>query len=613
MRMPTLSRSSRLSLLGSACSSLSIALTIVAGCSGKIGDPPMDVGTGGAGGHDSSRSNTGGSGAGTSGGSDSSTGGGGGTGGGGSSTGGSGGAAVVEPMECKGKVVPGRSPLRRITTFEYNNTLRDVLYDASKPGQFLPSEVAANMRDLFHNNADSQPTSSSLVKGYSDAAADAASRATAPEVIGKLDSCAAAAATATEACARKIIESLTSRAFRRAASAAEVDELLALYKAYATSGFASGIATVIEAILQSPDFLYRLEWGVNDAAHPDVKRPSGDEMATRLSYTLWGTAPDDALRMAAKRGELDTPAGVRARATAMLEDPRSHEVVRFFFDKLLPIESLSDLARDDYPTFSPLIGAYMHEETQQFLEYEIFNNPQGGTWKSILTAPYTFLNGPLATFYGVSGVTGTAFVRAPIDTTKRKGLLLQGGVMTGTITSNESNPVLRGSFIVNKILCRPTALPENPEILAKAKIPAVNGKTARERFSAHSQDKVCHQCHQILDPVGFALENFDAVGLWRDQDNGITIDASGALPGIGGKFDNAVGMIDEIAEADETHACFVSHWLNFASGRLIDADDEPCVAARMKIAFKESGYNVKRLLLELTQSDAFLYMPAEKE
>ena len=608
MRMPAVSQPPQLRLLRGVRWSLPIALAIMTGCAGQIGGKPMDgdPGSAGSSGTSSTGPGTGGSNT-TSGGT------------GGSGTGGSGTTDPTDPFAvpatCTGQIVPGRSPIRRITRFEYSNTVRDVLYDTTKPGSLLPSEVLASTYDLFANNADSQAVSSSLVESYSDTAAAVATRATAPAVLSKLSSCAGATTTANDTCARTLIEGVAKRAYRRAVTSAEVDDLFALYKTYSTGGFAGGIATAIEAILQAPDFLYRIEWGAQVPSHTDVLRPTGEEMATRLSYALWGTAPDDALLTAAKAGELDTPDGVKAHATTMVEDPRARDVVRYFFDKLLPIETLTDLARDAtlYPTFSPLIGSYMHEETQQFLANEIFNNK--GTWKSILTAPYSYVNEPLAKYYGISGVTGMTYQKVNLpDLTKRKGLLLQGGVMTGTITTNQSNPVLRGSFVVNKLLCRHISLPTDPTILAKVKIPEVDGTTARERFSSHSKDPVCRTCHQNLDPVGFGLENFDAVGLWRDQDTGHTIDASGTIPGIEGAFKNASEMVNRIADSTEAYGCFASHWLDFAYGRLLDGDDkDACVTARTRAAFRDSGYNVKQLLVQLTQTDGFLYMPAVKE
>src|SRR5260221_1141427 len=194
------------------------------------------------------------------------------------------------------------------------------------------------------------------------------------------------------------------------------------------------------------------------------KQLTGDEMATRLSYFLWGTLPDDTLRNAAKGGELATAPGVLTNATRMLDDQRSRPVVRFFFDNLFPLSILTGLDRSAtmFPAFSQVIAGYMRDETQTFLEYQIFQVP-GSSWQQAFIADYTFVNGPLAMFYGITGVQnnnaitnvmGNGFVKVPIDTSKRLGFLLQAGMMTGTITTNKSNPVLRGSFIVNKLLCR---------------------------------------------------------------------------------------------------------------------------------------------------------------
>jgi hypothetical protein len=293
----------------------------------------------------------------------------------------------------------------------------------------------------------------------------------------------------------------------------------------------------------------------------------------------------------------------------MIDDPRARPVVRFFFDNLLPLSGLSDAERDRtlFPKFSPAIGALLREETQRFLEYEIFEGP--GTWSAALTAPYTFVNGQLAAFYGLAGVQGDAFRQVPVDATQRLGLLTQAGIMLGTTHSNTTNPVTRGSFIVQKMLCRTIPLPTG-EILAKVKPPdPTSGKTARERFSAHRADPACGGCHSQMDPLGLPFENYDPIGLYREQENGVTIDASGGLPGSTETASGPLELVKQLAASDEAHACFASHWINFAYGRRIDTADE-CTRATVEAAFKKSGSNVKQLLVELTQTDAFLYLPA---
>lgn len=517
-------------------------------------------------------------------------------------------------VACGDGAAPGRAPLRRLTRFEYNHTLRDLLDDTTSPGDAFPSEEIGNG---FGNDADAQSVSSLLAEQYGVVGESVALRATAtPAALEKLAPCASTITATTDAateetCARTLIEKLAARAFRRDVASEEIDELLALRKKIrASATFAVSIASVLEAILQSPDFLYRIEWGTLDIA--GRRRPTGDEMATRLSYFLWGTHPDDALRSAAKSGELTSREGVLSHARRMLDDDRARPVIRFFFDNLLPVSGLSGLERDEtrYPTFSGSIGALMREETHQFLAYEIFEG--GGTWPSALTAPYTFVNGPLAEFYGIEGIEGDAFQKVSLDTTKRLGLLTQAGLVAGTIHSNETNPVVRGSFIVQKLMCTKIPLPSG-DILAQIKPPDPDsGKTARERYSAHADDPVCATCHQSMDPVGLVFENFDAVGLWRDTENGVTIDVSGSLPGTDGAVNGAVELVTKIAEAEATQTCFASNWMNFAYGRTLGEGDE-CTTEDIQTAFADSNYDVKALLLALTQTDAFLYLPKAED
>ncbi|WP_242515125.1 DUF1592 domain-containing protein [Sorangium cellulosum] len=511
-----------------------------------------------------------------------------------------------------GEVHPGRAPLRRLTRFEYNNTVRDLLGDTTQPGFSLPSEDLGNG---FGNDADTLSVSSLLAEQLGTVAEGIAQRATAtPEALAKLAPCAGDVDAASElACARTIVERLAPRAYRRPLADGEADELLALYTAGREGAtFAAGVATVIEALLQTPDFLYRIEWGSPDPARPELLRPTGDEMATRLSYLFWGTMPDEELRVAAQAGELSTKEGVRAHAERMLDDPKARPVLRFFFDNLLPISNLADLERDaeTFPTFSRSIGALLREETQRFLEHEIFE--ADGTWASILTAPYSFMNGPLAQFYGIPGVTGDEFRKVELDTTQRLGLLTQAGVMAGTTHSNMTNPVVRGSFVVQKLMCRTIPLPTGA-ILEQVKPPEpYTGDTARQRYSQHSKDPVCAGCHKFMDPIGFAFENYDAVGLFRTTENDVEIDASGSVPGTEGTVSGPIELVQKLAETEEAQSCFATRWTEYAYGLTLRSEDA-CTREAVTTAFKASGYNVKELLIELTQTDAFHYMDPRQE
>jgi hypothetical protein len=535
------------------------------------------------------------------------------------------GASPVEPIDpaqvpqcMPGASSIGRAPLRRLTRAEYNASVRDLLGDDSNPANGFPSEELGNG---FGNSADAQSVSSLLAEQYSAVAEAVARRATeSPERLARLHACAApspADAAAEDACARSLIGEIAARAYRRPLSPPELDELLAFHAAMrAGSDFAGGIAAVLEVVLQSPDFLYRIERGMPDPVRPGLLSLTGPEMATRLSYLFWGTLPDAELMDAAANGSLGSPAGVLNQATRMLEDPRARQVVRFFFDNLLPIGSLASLERDRtlFPSFAPAIGALMHEETQTFLEREIFED--GGSWPSALSAPYTYVNAQLADYYGIPGVTGEMFQKVALDPARRLGLLTQGGMLAGTTHSNTTSPVQRGAYVVRKLMCvdipLPTAELLGPEVFAMIKPPEpYSGATARERFSKHSADPVCASCHQRMDPVGLALENFDAVGLWRDRENDVAIEPSGEVPGLG-KVGSAIELAQKIAGSEETQRCFATHWLDYAFGRTLDMNDA-CTRATVEMAFASSGYDVRSLLLAITQTDAFLHLPAVRE
>jgi hypothetical protein len=507
-----------------------------------------------------------------------------------------------------------RANLRRLTRFEYNNTVRDLLGDDTRPANVFPSEELGNG---FGNDANAQPVSSLLAEQYNTVAEDVAVRATeSPEKLGVLAPCAASITDTTDAateaaCAEELVEDLATRAYRRPLVAGELEELLELREAIrAETDFATSIAGVLEALLQSPDFLYRIERGTVD--EDGRRRPTGHEMATRLSYLLWGTMPDDELFAAAEAGELSTAEGVRAHAERLLDDERARPVVRFFFDNLLPISALSQLERDPalYPTYTSQIGALMREETQTFLEHEIFEG--SGTWPGALTAPYTFVNQPLAEFYGIPGVQGEEFRKVDLDTSQRLGLLTQAGVVAGTIHSNTTNPVVRGAFVVRNIMCSDIPLPPS-ELADEVKPPDPgSGPTARDRYSQHSEDTACRGCHALMDPVGLAFENYDPVGLWRDTENGVTIDASGSVPSVAGsEAAGPVELVQIIAAAEQTQACFVERWSDFAYGRTRAAADE-CTQLRLEEEFTAAGHDVRTLLLALTQTDDFLYLPEEQ-
>jgi len=520
---------------------------------------------------------------------------------------------AATPVDCEPshRQFAGNAPLRRLTRFEYNQTIRDLFGDDTSPANALPSEEIGNG---FGNDAESQVVSSLLAEQYAIVAEGIATRVTAsPEALARLSSCAPQIVEGTDPavereCADRVLAILARRAYRRPVEVAEVDALIDLQRTLREGAtFRSSIAATIEAVLQSPDFLYRVERGFVDS--DGRRRPNGYEMASRLSYLLWGSMPDDDLFAAAESGELVNHEGILAHAERMFDDPRSRVVTRFFFDNLLPIGGLAELERseDRFPTYSAEVGALLREETQTFLAYELHES--SGSWKTVLTAPYTFVNEDLAAFYGIPDIEGDEFRQVSLDPERRLGLLTHAGVVAGPIHSNDTNPVVRGSFIVQRLLCE-TIPPPTGDILAQVKPPDPDsGATARERFTQHREDPVCMACHQRMDPVGLALENYDAVGLWRDRENGLRIDSSGQIPDSGVPVDGPVELVQAIADDPRTYECFARHWANFAYGRTLE--DDACGLSQLQDDFVASDYDVRELMLGLTQTDAFLYLPEE--
>lgn len=529
---------------------------------------------------------------------------------GGATTGGGGGASAgvgavgVDPDACK-MPAPPKSPLRRLNRFEYNNTVRYLAKVTDSPANLFPPE---NVGSGFGTDASQQSASSGLIEKYFDTARSMAAALTSPARIAELAPCAVAPAAADEAaCARTVIEGFVPKAFRRPLEAGEADGLAQLFQTVRTGGssFSSSLAAVLEAIFQAPEFLYRPEHGKPIPGRTDMKQPTDHEMASRLSYLFYGSMPDDELMAAANSGQLSTQEAVRAQADRMLKDDRARDVVRYFFDSLLPIQALGDLTRtENFGGFSQEIGHLLRQETQTFLADHVFN---GGKWPDVFTAPHTFVNEKLAAYYGIPGVTGDTFQKVPLDGVKRAGLLTQAGVVSGPIHSDPNNPVVRGVFVLDKLMCIKISTPPAALGTIIPPDPALGG-TARDRYTAHSAKPACVACHQMIDPIGFALENFTSVGQWQEMENGKVIDVRVESPQLG-SFNGAVELGQRMAQSEDVTACFATNWANFAYGRGTDEQDA-CTMLQLQTAFASSNFTIKDLLMGLTQTNTFLYMPA---
>jgi hypothetical protein len=513
--------------------------------------------------------------------------------------------AAPDPT-CRAGASPGPSPLRRLTNSEYENTVRDLLGDEGRAGALLPAEELGNG---FGNDAASQAIARLHVERYLEAAQQIAARATTPERLAALLPCDPLPPTDTageDACARAFIERFGARAQRRPLSAGATEPLQTLFTAVrGEEGFVAGIRAVLEALLQSPAFLYRLEEPPADPA-PGARPLDGYQRAARLSYLLWGSMPDSDLFEAARTGALDSVAGVRAQAQRLLASPRARPVVRWFFSQLLGFKvSLEEKSPVVFPRLSSRpaeLSAQLTEESERFVEHVVFDG--AGDLRALLTAPYSFWNETLATFYGEGAASGPGWQQVALAPERRAGVLTQAAVLASRTPGTLTNPTRRGVF-VRRLLCAP--IPEPPQGFDIIPPPPNPGFTTRELFAAHASNPGCAPCHKLLDPIGAAFETFDAIGLWRDQENGRPVDATGQIADtdVAGPFDGAVELAGKLAGSADLQRCFVGNWFTFAHGRAETEQDRGTRAALEAELARSSG-NVRALLLALTQTDAFL-------
>jgi hypothetical protein len=490
-----------------------------------------------------------------------------------------------------------------MTRFEYDNTVRDLLGDTTGPADAFGAEEEALG---FNNNAANLVTSSTLAEKYMVAAEDIAARATDP--ISKIG--CDPATTGDDACARQFIAQFGKRAFRRPLTTEESAMFFGWFDTGRTgSDFRSGIEMVIETTLQSPPFLYRVEFGVLPTPGEQVVRLDGWETASRLSYFLWGSMPDDKLFVAAEAGQLATSQDIATQAKRMLDDPKAKQVVGNFHEQWLHYDRLASVGKDAalFPEWSTAVGDLMHEETADFIQDVIFQG--AGDLTSLLTAPYTFVNADLAKFYGIPGPNGAAFGKVQLDPAQRAGILTLGSLLTINAHSNQTSPVHRGKLVRERFLCDQMP-PPPPNVMITPPEPNPTS-TARERFAQHSSNAVCGGCHALMDPLGFGFENYDAMGRFRTEENGKTIDPSGAISqsDIDGTFVGVVDLAKKLAGSGDVRNCYTTQWFRFAFGRGETAQDA-CTLSTVGAAFAAKQGNIKELLVALTQTDAFQYRRA---
>jgi hypothetical protein len=410
----------------------------------------------------------------------------------------------------------------------------------------------------------------------------------------------------TEACARHILTNLVHHAYRRPSTDADLAELMPFYQTGRASGdFNLGIEKALERLLVSPQFLYRIEHQPTNATSPAASPVSDLELASRLSFFLWSSVPDDRLLGLAEHGKLRDPAVLQAEVRRMLADDRSEALVTNFAAQWLYLRDIEAKQPDEilFPEFDFTLRQALREETELFLS-SVFR--ENRSVLDLLSANYTFLNERLAQHYGIPGVRGSYFRRYtfPPDS-PRGGLLGQGSFLTITSYATRTSPVLRGKWVLQNLLASPPPPPPPnvPSLKTEGKEP---GKTLtmREAMTAHRANPACAGCHARMDPIGFAMENFDAVGKWRERDNENAIDVSGVLPD-GTKFEGMAGLKKELLRhPDQFVGAAAENLLMYALGRNVQYYDQPAVRQIVKAA-REKQYAFWTLVEEVVKTPAF--------
>jgi hypothetical protein len=511
-------------------------------------------------------------------------------------------AAPAQAVTAPAPVAAAPVPLRRLTNEEYDNTVRDLLGDATRPADgFPPDETVGG----FENNTVS-PVTQALVERYMDAAEGIATRAA-----RRLETLAPCPTTPPPvACGSSFIDAFGRLAFRRPLEDAERSALLAIYTGKAArSGHARAIQLVVAAILESPQFLYRLEPAVPAVA----TRPlTGYEIATRLSFFIWASTPDPALLDAAASGALRTPEGVARAARRLLADPRATDGIRSFHRQWLELRVLDTGSRDPvlYPAFTPELKAAMVEETLRFSAHAVLAGGDGVT--TLLTSTKSFVDPALAKLYGIPAPRADGFTLVDLPPSQRAGLLTQASLMSVLAGAEETSPILRGKFVREKLLCE-AIKPPPPDIDIRP--PRFDPKlTKKQRFIQHRTDPSCSYCHDAMDPTGFGFEHYDAVGAWRTVDGAFPVDASGEVSGSAdadGPFDGAVALATRLAASPQVRRCIATQWFRAAMGRVERPEDAPSRDAAYK-AFARAGFDVRELIVAIASSDAFRYSAAEQ-
>lgn len=503
------------------------------------------------------------------------------------------------PLACDAPT-PGAAPLRRLSNFEYQNTLADLTGQAELAAKVSTQLVREPMSLGFRNSASALTVSSLVADQYVQVALDVAH-----ELLDVPNWFPCELANLDRTCLQTFVEDFGARAYRRPLTREELVRFSNLYNQSVEQegDYRKAIEWIVASMLSSSHFLFRVELN----ADPGVQSPPDYEMASRLSYLLWQTMPDAELFRAASAGELTTPAGIGTQVQRMFKDPKAFRVYEFF-EQWLDLDELSSAARDAaiYPGFDDALRSRFAAEGRAFV-YDLLAN--AGTLEDLFTAEYTFADAPLAAHYGLATTdTSGSFVKLPAP--GRSGVLTQAGLFVHDHAASTSM-VRRGLKVRTDLLCQIVPAPPADVDVSP---PVLDGTfTQRERLEQHRTEASCNGCHTLMDPIGALFDNFDALGRARSVDEGgAPIQAGGdvlATSDLNGHYNDVREFGAALARSEEVRQCVVRQAFRFFYGRELTAADK-CTKDQIMETFARRNYRLDDLILAMTEADQFRYRVA---
>jgi hypothetical protein len=509
-------------------------------------------------------------------------------------TGGSAGGGPVAPAEDR----PGRTPLRRLTREQYNNTVRDLLGIGDAPA----ASFGIDEQDGgFHSNSKA-PVKELQIERYLQTAEELAQKAVANP--GSLALACAPPRASESACLDAVLRGFGKRAYRRPLTMAESDRYRAIFAAGKgpANDFAGGLTLVVSTMLQSPYFLYRPELGLG-AQGQHALTPY--EIASRLSYFLQNTMPDDELFAAADANELRTKEQITAQARRLLASAKARDSIVSFYQQWLGLDDLVTVEKDPkaYPMFTPELLAAMKDEVIEFVDQ--VTRQGDGKLSSLLGAQYSFLRGPLYQLYGVTG-SGNTLKKTDLPAAQRAGVMTLAAVMAKHAHADQTSPVGRGYLISDKLLC---VVPPPPPDGADNDLPKVDPNVStRVRFEQHRTKPECASCHALMDPLGIPFEIYDGIGRYRTMDGNRPVDPSSTISGTDrdGDVKDALDLMAKLSGSRQVQACVATQWFRYAFGRGETDDDKATLDAALE-SFARSEQSIPALMVAITTTGNFRF------